>query len=250
MMEDLNGYQKGILIVMVVMTLVFAFLYFETISTVGYLYGDAILVPMQQNGATVYAGEIREKQAQFTVRDQAVSFRYGDKDFGEYTLKYDPTAVPEDNENASRMTGVEICHNGKILFRGGVVETNRGRSMYNEDGSQYYAVTATDLNGIVIDKNGNVIEPMTPSVSNIYDLLNDPELTHKGTALGWFGGVLICILNAVYIFMADELFYWRMSFHVREADLAEPTKWEIFRRHICWAALVLVALCIFILGLQ
>lgn len=249
-MKDLNGYQKGILIVMVAMALVFAFIYPSTISKVGYSYMDTILVATQKDGAVVYAGKIQGQQAQFTVRDQIVSFRYGEKDYGEYTLKYDPTAVPRENGAASSMTGIEIDHNGEIFFRGGVLESSFGRFLYNEDGSAYIVVRATGSNGSGTDEDGNVIDSMEPSVWTIYGLLNEPELTHKGNGFFWFLGALVCGVNALYIFFAEELFYFKMSFRVRDADLAEPSEWEIAGRYIGWTGMVLAALVIFVVGLQ
>ena len=50
--KGLNLYQKGLLIFMTVITLIFAIVYPMTISKVGYRYNDAILVPIQENGQT------------------------------------------------------------------------------------------------------------------------------------------------------------------------------------------------------
>ena len=57
--KSLNGYQKGILIFMIAMALIFAVIYPKIISRVGYRYNDAILVPTQENGNTVYSGKIK-----------------------------------------------------------------------------------------------------------------------------------------------------------------------------------------------
>lgn len=81
--KDLNRYQKGLLIFMIVMTLLFAIIYPVTISKVGYRYNDAILVPTQENGKISYAGKIQGKHAQFIVlEDKFVEFWYGDKHYG------------------------------------------------------------------------------------------------------------------------------------------------------------------------
>ena len=58
-MKDLNNYQKGILIIMIVMAVIFAVIYPKTISRVGYRYNDTILVPTQENGNTLYSGKIK-----------------------------------------------------------------------------------------------------------------------------------------------------------------------------------------------
>ena len=51
--KNLNKYQKGVLIFMAIMALIFAVIYSKTISKVGYRYKDSILVPTQENGQTV-----------------------------------------------------------------------------------------------------------------------------------------------------------------------------------------------------
>lgn len=69
--NSLNRYQKGVLIFMIAMALVFAVIYPMTISQ---------------------AGKIQGKQAHFTVsKDKTVVFQYGDKTYGPYTAKEDPT---------------------------------------------------------------------------------------------------------------------------------------------------------------
>ena len=60
--KTLNYYQKGIIIVMVAMILIFAMIYPKTISRVGYRYNDEILVPNQENGNIVYSGKINGVQ--------------------------------------------------------------------------------------------------------------------------------------------------------------------------------------------
>ena len=78
---------------------------------------------------------------------------------------------------------------------------------------------------------------MEPSASTIYELLNEPKLTHKGESYVWFGAVFICILNALSIFFADELFRWNLAFQIRNVDHAEPSDWEIAGRYIGWTVM-------------
>ena len=134
--KNLNLYQKSILILMVVMALVFAVLYPMTISKVGYEYMDAILVPSQENGSTVYSGKLEGKQASFTVtEDKTVLFRHGDKTYGPYIAKEDPTAVPKDSEMAQFMTGIELWKGDEMLFRGGVRDMGDFYWTENADGT-------------------------------------------------------------------------------------------------------------------
>lgn len=249
--KSLNGYQKAILIFMIAMALIFAVIYPKTISRVGYRYNDAILVPAQENGNIVYSGKIQGKQAEFIVSNNTVAFNYGDKSYGQYILKEDPTAIPKDEELAERMTGIEIRNSDKILFRGGVLDFGDSFWLYNEDGTldtfSFFFVTS---DGIERDENGNVIDRMEPSASAIYELLNEPELTHKGESYVWFGAVFICILNALTIFFADELFRWDLVFRIRNVEKAEPSEWEMAGRYIGWTVMTIMALVTFIMGLQ
>ena len=250
--KSLNHYQKGVLIFMITMALVFAVVYPMTISQVGFEYKDTILVPSQENVSTLYSGKIQGQQAHFTVsEDKTVVFQHGDKTYGPYTAKEDPTAIPKDEEMAEYMTGVELRQGEDVLFRGGVLETGDSYWMYNEDGTlDNFGFSYVTGDGIERDENGNVIDPVEPSASTILQLMNDPELTHKGEWFALFGAVFICVLNALSILFADELFRWNLAFQIRNVDHAEPSDWEIAGRYISWTVLTIMALVLFIMGLQ
>ena len=250
--KSLNSYQKIILMFMIAMALIFAVIYPKTISKVGYRYNDAILVPTQENGNTVYSGKIQGEQANFIVsNDNTVVFHYGDKSYGQYTLKEDPTAIPKDRELEEQMIGIEISNGDKLLFRGGVLDFGDDYYLYNEDGTlDIFDFSYVTNDGIEWDENGNVIDKVAPSASTIYELLNEPQLTHKGDALAWFGAVFISILNALSILFANELFRWNLLFQIRNAENAEPSDWEIASRYIGWTVMTIMVLVIFIMGLQ
>lgn len=248
----LGRYQKGLLLIMVAMIIVFTMLYPITIARVGFAYKDAILVPNYENNSTVYSGKIQGKQANFTVyEDKTVLFQYDDKTYGPYTAKEDATAIPNDSELRDNMIGIELRKGEEILFRGGVLDHGDYLWLYNEDGSiDNLDIIVTTNYGTVMDEYGNVIDPMEPSASTILDLMWGPELTHKGEWFAWFGAVFICALNAVIILFADELFRWNLRFQIRNVDHAEPSDWEIAGRYISWTVLTITALVIFITGLQ
>ena len=250
--KGLNRYQKGLLIFMIVMVLIFAVIYPVTISRVGYRYNDAILVPTQEKGKIIYTGKIQGKKAQFIVsEDKSIVFQYGDKSYGTYTMKEDPTAIPEDEGLAEEMTGVEIHNGDELLFRGGVWDSGDFYWLYNEDGTlDNLGFAVYSSYGVEYDESGNVIDRMEPSAATIYELLNGPELTHKGEALAWFGAVFICIINALTMLFVDELFRWNLAFQIRNVENAEPSDWEIAQRYIAWTAMTIMALIIFIMGLQ
>ena len=251
-LKNLDCYQKGILIFMIAITLIFTILYPLTLSRVGFQYKEAILVQSQESGSTVYSGKLWGKNAHFTVlEDKTVEFQYDGKTYGPYTAKEDPSAVPQDVVLAEHMTGVELRDGDSILFRGGVFETNETFLLYNEDGSlENIGFSYVDSHGLARDDDGDLIDPAEPSASAILSLMNGPELTHKGEAVAWFGAVFVCAVNALSILFADELFRLSLASRIRDADNAEPSDFEIAGRYIGWTALAVIALLLFIVGLR
>lgn len=249
--RDLNRYQKGILILLAVMLAVFTVLYTVTFSRVGYLYADHILVPHEENGMTIYSGRIRGKDAAISViPDQIVTIQYGDKIYGPYTAREDPTAIPESSEVASYMTGVEILEGDNVFFRGGVYEFGDGLMTMDEDGSLGpFTITYSSGDGIQRDMNGNPVDRMKPTAAAILELLQGPELTRKGQWMAWAMAVVISVVTAISILYADELFRWNMSFRVSDPDAVEPSELEIAGRYIGWTVLPVMTLILYIMGL-
>ena len=130
-------------------------------------------------------------------------------------------------------------------------EGNQSWLMYSEDGSSFgitsYAVMS---DGTMITGDGQIVDPMKPSVYNILRLMEGPELTHKGVWFAWFAGALISVIGAVSILFADELFRWKLMFRVRDAYLVEPSDWEIACRYIGWTMMTVMAFAVYIMGLQ
>ena len=213
--RQLDWYQRGILLLLLALALVFAVIYRVRIARVGFLYQDKIFVPSEENGVTVYSGKISGEPAQFTVsEDKAVSFHCGEKTYGPYTVTEDPTALPEVEIEREGMTGVEIREGEKLVFRGGFWRSGEDYWLHNEDGDmELFKIFYTTGYGVRRDANGNAVDPLEPALSDILRLVYGPELTHKGSWLAWFGAVFLSILNAVSILYADELFHWDLSFH-------------------------------------
>lgn len=251
--KHLNRYQLFVLLLMAAMCLAFAVIYPVTLSRVGFSYQNAIFVPKQENGGTVYSGRLSFKKASFTVSaDQTVLFQYGDTCYGPYTAKEDPTAIPADAELAARMTGVELCNGNELLFRGGVIKDAYGQYwLYAEDGtSNALSITYVTSDGLTHDANGNLIDPVAPTAETILSLLDEPVLTHNGNWWGWFLGAFLCLFTAITLLFADGLFRWHMSLRVYNAQDVEPSGLELAGRYVGWTLLAILSLVIFILGLQ
>lgn len=243
--KALDYRQKWIFLIMGAMVLVFTILYPVTISRVGFSYRNTILVPEDENGITVYSGKIQGEAASFTVSpDKTVTFHYGDLTYGPYTVKEDPQAVPESVDLADSLSGVEIWRQDSRLFRGGARKLDQhGWLLYYENGEPYGLE-------IKITTGGNSAAQMEPSLATILDLTMGPELTHKGHWLPWFLGILLCVVNAVSILYADELFRFWLSFRIESPELAEPTDLEITGRYFGWIAMLIGIFVVFVIGLS
>ena len=246
--RELTGYQKFILLLLALMVVGFIVPYATTVSRAGFEYQDAILVPTEENGNTVYSGEIKGTPASFTVTaDKTVTHQYGDKTYGPYTVREDATAIPQGEQGP----GIEVRRGEEIVFRGIVRRASSWMWLVSEDGSSFSGnITITSSNGIITDENGNVIDPHEPSAATVLELLDNPELTHKGSWWGWVLGVVMCGITAVSILFADQLFRWHLSFRVRDAYDAEPSDWEIASRYISWTIMPIFTLVLFIMGLR
>ena len=166
-------------------------------------------------------------------------------------MKEDPSAVPEDHVMKGSMTGIEVREGESILFRGGVMDAGDFYRFWSEDGTgdNVHGIFYVTSDGIARDGNGNPVDRMKPSVSTIYDLLHDPELTHKGNGLVWLGAVFFCVLNALSILFADEFFRWHLMFRIRNVWDAEPTDWAIAGRYIGWTTVTAAITVLFAVGL-
>ena len=248
--RSLGRYQKGILILMAAMILLFTALYPIIISREGFLYRDALLVPSEEGGNTVYAGKIEGEPASFTLYDDhSVEFRYGDATYGPYTAAEAPDAL-QNLDLGDGAVGVELRCGEELVFRGGALRQGDQLWLYTEDGSVYTDIGVMTSGGFIFNEEGEVIDPNEPSVSDLLMVMAGPPLTHKGSWFGWVMGLIICILTAVDILFADELFRLHMAFHISRAEDAEPSDWEIAGRYIGWTVLPVIALVLFIIGLQ
>lgn len=245
----LNRYQKGVLVVLAAMMLVFTILYPVVTSRTGFAYKDTVLVQGQEEGNTVYTGKVYGIPSRFTVTpDKTVVFQYGKETYGPYAVREDPTAAPKGVDTSGHMTGIELRRGDEVIFRGGVVEQGENRWIYNEDGSIESAV-GIDI-GISVDGTGDVIDPMGPSVSTIVNLVAGPKLTHPGDWWGWWAGVFCCVVTVVSMLFADELFRFQLALSIRNVEDAEPSDWEMMGRYATWTVFPILALLAFIIGLQ
>jgi hypothetical protein len=250
--KELSPYGKFLLLALVAMAIIFAVVYPITLSREGYLYQGEILVPSSEGGNTVYTTRVSGEQWRFTVTaDKVVTFHCGDKEYGPYRAKKDSSAIPTGRELEQHMTGVELRRGDEIIFRGGIYDTGTYRSIYNEDGTPAdITVAVIQADGTMVDGDGNIVDPMEPSVGTILEMMEGPELTSRGHGGFWFLGAFLSVNAAAYILFADELFRRRYRFRVRNPEDIQPSDWELTMRPVGWTVSVLCTMAIYIMGLN
>lgn len=250
--KDLSRYSQFLLLVLVVMVSVFTVVYPVTISRKGCLYKDQLMIPTTENGSIVYTAKVDGQNWRITVTaDKTVTFQFGDKKYGPYTAKEDPTAIPKGNGMAHLMTGVEVREGNEIIFRGGICDTGAFWTMINEDGTDIsFNVYTSTANGELRDGDGNIIDPMEPVIGSILKLMQGPELTHRGHGGFWFLGTFLALLAALEILFADELFQLQFIFKARDPEFIEPSDWTLFMRPIGFTVSVITVLVMFLIGLK
>ena len=250
--RPVTTYGKILLFALVCMVVVFTVLYPVTISRKGFLYQDRILVPTTENGTTIYSAKVKGEQWRITVTtDKTVTFRIGDKQYGPYTAKKDPTAIPKGDDMAHLMTGIEVREGDEICFRGGIYDVGSRWMLVNEDGTPAnFGSIAYLSDGTMVDGEGNIVDPMEPSVTTVLKLMQGPKLTHKGQGAIWILGVFVAIVAGVNILYADELFRLKFIFRVENPEDIEPSAYELAMRPIAWTILVLITVWTFMKGLQ
>ena len=260
--RSLNLYQKIILIILVAMVVVFCVLYPLTMKKEGFYYIDTILEHSEEAGSTVYSGKIRGTEAEFRVSagkgassiDKTVVFRYGEKTYGPYTVTENPALVPAENpigDPDAKMQGVEIRRAGELIFSGFSVEYGDGYLLFDENGQHEIDIKLIPGSGTTAyDENGQPVDHMEPTVSDIFKLTTGPALSHKGNVRYLLGGIAICIMAALVVIFAKELFRHQMRMTVTDAEDLKPSGWFIASRYISWTILTLTALAVFIGGLK
>lgn len=198
---------------------------------------------------TVYTGTLDGKTVELTYTPSgALFYRWGDVEYGPYTLTEDPSALPT-SETMGRVTGVELRLDGEILFRGG----------YGGDGLYLVNENGTKLNGLEIVTNGTaygldgsrqIYEDGLSITRAISLLLEGPSVRSRVHGEGYFLGTLVVAINAVAILFADELFRWNLRWSIRHPERAEPSEWELFSRGFSWVVLTIVALIGYMMGLS
>ncbi len=252
--RKLSGFQKLLLIAQAVMVLVFGVLYAVTVRREGFPYKDGLLMRSEENGDTVWSGRVGGRNAAFTVHpDKSVEYSWGEKHYGPYSVKEDPTAVPKGHAFSASMTGIEVYRGETRLFRGGLLRQHDEKgsiSLYREDGNPEFELGISAQEAVTVLQDGETVDYGEPGLYAITQLVYGPPLWHYGNLSFWVGGMIICLMAALSVFFWEDLFRWNLKRSFRNAEGVEPSELLIASRSLSWSAMTLAALFLFIFGLR
>lgn len=210
-------------------------------------YHGARLRQQVQGETTAYSGRLNGRRAVFTVSPgPSVEFQYGDVLYGPYIITEDPSAIPPVGSlpdvihSSGFLTGIEIRKGTEVWFRGAYYEVDFPLLVW-EDGT-----ILTEWGTITVATGAPDPEP---SVLELLRIALDPRPASRGNWAAFGCGFFLCLVCAVTLLFANELFRWNLSFRIRDPERAEPSEWELSSRWVGWIAGLIGALAVFLMGL-
>ncbi len=244
--ETVTWYRRILLIAQLLMILGFAVALSVVRGRPGFAYGDAVLLPHAEGEDTVYAGRVDGERAAFTVSpDGRVGYTWGDFVYGPYTVREDPSAVPEEYDWTR---GVEIREGDQVLFRGGYTGQTYP-PLFTEAGEAHQG----DISFTTVYSNGEKTvyssdgEPLTaedlhaPGPAVLARLVLDPALRRRGSVSLFLLVTLLAALNLAAICFPNAFFRLSLWGHVKNLEEAEPSDYYLFCTHVGWLLLAVIA---------
>lgn len=141
--------------------------------------------------------------------------------------------------------GMEITNltTGERLFRGGYIQSSDGYSFLLDETAEISGSSILDYAPSRPEKG--------PNCDDLYHFTFGAEesMTSRADWTLYFCAFLFAAFNVVSLLYAEELFTFHMGFHVEQAERAEPSEWELFRRHVGWAVFLFFEVILLLAGI-
>ena len=235
--------KKVLLLVLAALVALFGVLYWRSAAgPEGVAYRDVLYFPTQELEALVYTGKADGQTVSYAVgSDGSVTCRVGETVHGPYTIREDPSAVPDGYEGSQ---GIEIRLGDEVLFRGCYLPRST-LSLIQEDGEPLWGSSsyAFASDGTILGENGRVITQQEFHEPDLYTLVRvalEPELTHRGSMGLYLAVTLLALFNIIQICFPHLFFRQRAGCrygtHYRQRTCRRH---QLFgyclhrRRHLC-----------------
>ena len=232
--------KKVLLLVLAALVLLFGVLYWRSAAgPEGVAYRDVLYFPTQEGDTLVYTGQADGQTVSYTVgSDGSVTCRVGETVHGPYTIREDPSAVPDEHWDSRLLTGIQISAGDTVLFRGGYFP--EAGLLIREDG--------TALWGSAFHQSGTDSEG--PDLEAVLHFSARPEAdSHRGDLRFFALGTLAAGMAALAALFAEQLFRRHMALHIRDPEKAQPSDWELVSRVLSWLVLTGLSLAAYLVGL-
>ena len=232
--------KKVLLLVLAALVALFGVLYWRSAAgPEGVAYRDVLYFPTLEGDALVYTGQVDGQTVSYTVgSDGSVTCRVGETVHGPYTIREDPSAVPDEHWDSSLLTGIQISAGDTVLFRGGYFP--EAGLLIREDG--------TALWGSAFHQSGTDSEG--PDLEAVLHFSARPDAdSHRGDLRFFALGTLAAGMAALAALFAEQLFRRHMAFHIRDPERAQPSDLELVSRVLSWLVLTGLSLAAYLIGL-
>lgn len=221
-MNDLSKLQKGILMTLLAMTVLFAVLTGVVRTQKGVRFGDALLRVEETEEATVYSGKYYGDFITVTVsKDEIPVIEYavegGRRDV--YTAEYPLDPVQTED---GPVPGIRLLKNGTVTYNGAYDPDGEIRAWFDENG---------EWNPFVWMDMEQPRDEHDLTVGNLSYFADGPELTARGSWGYYLLIVLMTALLAFDVWYPTALFYMQHACDVRDP---EPSDFYIASQKIGW----------------
>ncbi len=237
--KEMSLFRRVMVLLMAAMILCFCVLTVVSVTREGIAYSGEFHIRTMGGEDAVYTGEVGGQLSRFTVSAGTLTYRWGEYTYGPYRLRYDDTARPE---GWTKGDGIVITRGEEVIFEGG----RSGDTLWHKDGTAYSS------SGVVIstgdrhyDSEGRLVteeERREPGLSTVVRLLQEPELTHRGSIGVYLLVTLLAGLNILLILFPDFFFRWNFRFSVRNYEDMEPSDLTLAMRPVSWVVLAAMTL--------
>lgn len=224
-MKEKTRLQKIVFRALPAMILVFGVLMTVSRFQKGVAFDGTLLKVQAAEGGTAYTGKISGQPLTVTVTHPAadttqVEYVLGTETREVYTMEY-PLAQIQ-TEYGDTVPGIRVLKGGEVLFEGGY-DPDRQIGWYDENGEW-------DV-GVEVHYGG---EPEAPALNerNVAYFAREPELTFRGSWLGYLGLVVLTLLLMLDVHCPEFFFTLRYSWYVENP---EPTALYCAVQQIGWA---------------
>lgn len=244
-------YRRAMLVATVGLMILFTVFNLTVGSRQGVEYSGSFYALTTMNGTKTYTANAHEWQEGNTIIQSnegrrivytvtpvfnsgfMVECRMGEETYGPYQVEgLALTDLPTEFAKHPLNGGMEITNvtTGELLFRGGYMQTSDGYAFLLDERAKMESGSIFDYAPPKPEKG--------PNCDDLYHFTFGAEesMTSRADWMLYFCALLFAVFNTVSLLYAEELFTFHMSFHVEQAEKAEPSEWELLRRHAGWVA--------------